>query len=100
MIRLSHRDLLDRHHDGGGCTGQSRFACHGATLDPGRATWLELCPALEASTATIKGPIESNSQVSYANGNAIGASRAEVRRSVIATTVREESQVTPQGRHR
>ena len=26
--------------------------------------------------------------------------RAEVRRSFIATTVREESQVTPQGRHR
>ena len=28
------------------------------------------------------------------------AGRAEVRRSFIITTVREESQVTPQGRHR
>ena len=30
----------------------------------------------------------------------LGYSRAEVRRSFITTAVREESQVTPQGRHR
>ena len=45
----------------------------------------------------VKDPVENREYV--ARHRAVMKARAQVRRSFVTTTVRDESQVTPQGRH-